>query len=130
MKSNLILLVDDDRNFVTTTKRVLKSSGFRVVTAHNSSQCYAQLKKHEPDLIILDIMLEKTGTGFEICRNVKQNAKTRSIPVIMLSAIDKAYPFKFSSASGDENWLPADEFLNKPIDAEDLILHIKRLLKS
>ncbi len=129
MKAKLILLVDDDHNFVTATKRVLKSSGFKVATAYNSEQCFAQLKKQLPDLILLDVMLEKTGTGFEVCRQIKHNNKTKAIPIIMLSAIDKVYPFKFASASGDENWLPAEEFLNKPIEADTLIEHIKKQLK-
>ncbi len=128
MNPKLILLVDDDRNFVATTRRILKGKGFRVAAAHNTTECFEQIKKEKPDLVVLDIMLETTGTGFEICRRLKQQKKTAAIPVIVLSAIDKVFPFKFATSAGDESWLPADEFLNKPIEAHILIRHIKRLV--
>ncbi len=129
MKSKLILLVDDDRNLVATTKRVLQSSGYKVIIAYNSEQCYGQLKKKKPNLIILDIMMEKTGSGFDVCRKLKHNKKTKDIPVVIMSAIDKVHPFKFATATGDETWLPADGFLNKPVQADALIKEIKRLIK-
>ncbi len=129
MKPRLILLVDDDRNFVATTKRILKSKGFRVGAAHNTKQCFERTRKEKPDLIVLDIMLEKTDTGFDICRRLKRDKKTATVPIIVLSAIDKAFPFKFASSAGDESWLPADEFLNKPLEAKTLLKAVNRLLR-
>ncbi len=110
-------------------RRILTTNNFNVTVAYNSEQCFNRLKRKKPDLIILDIMMEKTGSGFDVCRKIKQNEETRNIPIIILSAIDRVHPFKFASVSGDEDWLPADIFLSKPIDARTLIQHIKRCLR-
>jgi len=130
MKKKLVLMVDDDPTFLEATKLVLQGSGYRVATALSPEECFNRLtKKDMPDLIILDVMMIRNDSGFDVCRELKRNPQTKDIPILMLTAVDQKYPtLNFAAAAGDESWLPVDDFLDKPVEAHILIEHVKKLL--
>ena len=80
MKS--ILVVDDERNIVDLLRLYLEKEGFAVIAAGDGEQALALQQRHEPDLVILDLMLPKRD-GFEVCREIRKRGDT---PVIMLTA--------------------------------------------
>lgn len=125
-----ILLVDDDPGFLDATASVLEGFGYRTRRAMSPKECFEETRKELPDLIILDVMMARMDSGFEVCRKVKADDKTRQIPILMLTAIDKKYPFNFGDAAGDLDWLPADDFLDKPVEAMELVKHVRKLLKE
>lgn len=129
-EQKLILLVDDDPSFLEATSTVLEGFGYRIKKAMNPEECFESLKKELPDLIILDVMMARLDSGFDVCRRIKADDRTKQIPILMLTAVDKKYPFDFGSAAGEADWLPVDEFLDKPIEAMELVEHVRKLLKE
>ena len=125
-----ILLVDDDPSFLEATSNVLESFGYQTRRAMSLKACFDELQKELPDLMILDVMMARMDTGFEISRKVKADDKTRQIPILMLTAVDKKYPFDFGDSAGEPDWLPVDDFLDKPVEAMELVKHVRKLLKE
>lgn len=123
-----ILIVDDDIDFVDATKIVLEKSGYVVDTCLSAEACLETLKVSTPDLIIMDVMMETDHSGFDLCREIKRNLKTKDIPVLMLTAVDEKYPMNFGSAAGDESWLPVEGYIDKPVEASVLVERINKLL--
>jgi len=123
-----ILLVDDDPNFLDATCSVLDSFGYKTARAMSPKECFDYLKDNKPDLVILDVMMARLDSGFEMCRKLKADVKTESIPILMLTAVDKKYPFDFGKSAGDPDWLPVNDFLDKPVDAMELVEHVRKLL--
>lgn len=106
-----ILVVDDDEGIVEVIQIVLEGEGYAVRTATNGAGLH-DLTDDLPDLILLDVLLSGDD-GRDICKALKSNPMTRSIPVIMLSAHSDAS--KVADAGG------ADDFLEKPFDVDKLI---------
>ncbi|MFV2040642.1 MAG: response regulator, partial [Candidatus Hydrothermarchaeales archaeon] len=79
-----ILLVDDEPEIMATTKIVLERAGYRVIEAESGAECLEKLKKKQPDLILLDVMLPDES-GWDVCRKIKKDGKTRDIPVVMFT---------------------------------------------
>ncbi len=125
-----ILFVDDDPNFLEATSTVLESFGYKVIKAMNPGECFDELEKGLPDLVILDVMMVRLDSGFDCCRKLKTDEKTKHIPILMLTAIDKKYPFDFAEVAGEPDWLPVDDFMDKPVEAKELIEHVRALLKE
>lgn len=123
-----ILIVDDDVDFVEATKIVLEKSGYHVETCLSADACLQKLKTIDPDLIIMDVMMETDHSGFDLCREIKRNLKTKEIPILMLTAVEEKYPMNFGGAAGDETWLPVDAYIDKPVEAGVLLDRINKLL--
>ncbi len=118
MASKKVLLVDDDRDFVDANRLVLESRGYEVFSAHDSEAGREKALEVEPDLIVLDVMMETHEAGFVLARWLRGNEATAGIPIIMLTGVNQQYPLKFGK---DDIWLPVDEFLEKPIEPDTLL---------
>lgn len=116
-----ILIVDDDPELLEAIDLSLTFSGFQVRPLLGSENILPMIDDFEPDLIILDYIL-KGITGGEVCRQLKTNSATKSIPVIMLSA----YPGG-GSVIKDVGY---DAFISKPLDIEFLVAKINHFLNS
>lgn len=123
-----ILVVDDDVNFVAVMKPVLQSKGYNVDAAHNKAEAMKKLEGFTPDLILLDIMMEKLTDGFDICYKLKHDPQTKKIPVLAVSSITAETGFKVSSAVEGE-YFEADDFLQKPVEPLTLLGRIEKLLE-
>ena len=120
-----LLIIDDDPDFIQVARVVLEKNNMEVLSALNSKDGFKIMADSPPDLIVLDVMLKEKKDGFEICREIKSKSEFSHIPILMLTSINEYYPFDFKS---DENWLPCDGFLDKPIDPEVLLGRIYNLL--
>lgn len=127
-EQEVILIVDDDQDFIEATTIVLEKSGYSVETCLSAKECIAKLKSLKPDLIVCDVMMETDHSGFDLCREIKRTTDTKDIPILMLTAVDQKYSLNFSQAAGDEAWLPVDDFIDKPVEASVLVERIKKLL--
>ncbi len=120
---NTVLIVEDTMTDLAIMKGCFQQSGWSVVTANSGEEASKQLSSQVPDLIVLDVILPDRS-GFEICRDLKKDPKTKQVPVIICSTkntdVDKMWG----------NMLGADAYLSKPVQAEDLQQAIKRLVKS
>ncbi len=116
-----ILIVDDNDDIITTYRVVLDRMGFEVAVARNGIECLEMIGEVEPDLVLLDVLLPGLS-GSEVCRSIKDTARTTDIPVIAITASVSGETRKRMSEVG------ADDFLLKPIDVSDINRVIKRFL--
>ena len=122
-----ILIVDDDPAFVEATTAILKSGSYKVEAAYDKEEAMEKIKKEEPDLILLDVMMQRLDDGFTICYKLKHDPELKKIPVLMITGVTKKTGFKFSPES-DGEYLEADDYVDKPIKAADLLKRVKKLL--
>lgn len=128
--NNKVLIIDDDEDFIESTKVVLESKGYIICSALNKKEGLKRIEKDSPDMIIMDVMMDKMCDGFDLTREIKNNDKYKDIPILMLTAVEQKTGFKFSEAAGDDAWLPVDDFSTKPIKPEDLIAKVEKLLSK
>lgn len=123
-----ILIVDDDLDFVQAISAVLESKSYRVVAAHNKEEAMERIKQERPDVILLDIMMDKLTDGFTICYKLKHDPGLKKIPVFAISAITERTGFKFSPKT-DGEYFEADDYAEKPIEPAELLARIENLLR-
>jgi CheY-like chemotaxis protein len=116
-----ILVVDDEEHIVMILKDSLEFSGFQVVTAYNGLEALERVEQDKPDLLVLDIGMPKLD-GWEVCRRLKAEEKTKNLPIIILTAYAQASDKRKGSELG------ADRFVTKPCDLTYLVEEINTLL--
>jgi len=126
-KKPRILLVDDDVDFIDLNKAVLENNGFDVVTAFSGREATDKVSFEQPDLIVLDLMLEKHDTGFAFAKALKANPLHQKIPILMLTAVAGETGYDFSQEL-DGYWMKTDDYASKPLLPEELIKRVTMLL--
>jgi len=129
MAKGKILIVDDDKDYSESLMLMLESYGYIVEQAYNIREGKASIINEKPQLIILDVMMEKMTDGFDLCRELKANPALNTIPILMLTAITDKTGIKYSLEE-DSEYLPADDYISKPISFSDLISKAERLIKA
>jgi CheY-like chemotaxis protein len=130
-----ILIVDDDRDLVASLAQVLKGSGYEVAAAYNGADGLKALLAERPDLVILDVMMETDTAGFEAADVIRSRRETskyrefRDMPIIILTAIDQVTNSRFSMDPSDSFLPGTNEFLTKPVDLDELLAKIGRVLR-
>jgi len=122
-----ILIVDDDPDFSTAIQKILSSANYDVDVAGNVKDGFQAIEDKIPDLILLDVMMEKYDDGFNMCYDLKHDDRYRGIPVIIITAVTEVTGLKFSPKT-DGEYLEADDYVQKPISAEALLDKVKRLI--
>ena len=117
-----LLVVDDEEKNIKLIKLPLKSEDYRLFGAPNGRECLEMVANISPDLILLDIMMPGID-GYETCRRLKQDEKTRMIPVLIVTALSEKQRLVKAMESG------ADDFLSKPVDKIELLVRVKSLLR-
>jgi DNA-binding response OmpR family regulator len=118
-----ILVVDDDVDVLRLMQDLLQARKYHVVTGRTGREALAKVREAVPDLVILDGMLPEVH-GFEICRQLKSSERFRHIPVIMVSAVHTGWRF----AADVKEKYGADDYLEKPFEAADLLRRVETLL--
>ena len=118
-----IMLVDDEPEILDLVAMRLKSWGYDVITAIDGENALTLLEKHAPDLILLDVMMPGKD-GYEICNEIKTDARTSKIPVVLFTA----KPEQKEKLKSNYDFIAADDYILKPFEPEDLLLKIKRLI--
>ena len=129
MGKKKILIIDDDVDFVDLNKAVLENSGFEVMTAFSGREGMDKVKFDAPDLILLDLMMEKYDTGFGFSKQIKADPRYSNIPILMISSVAGETGYDFSQDL-DGYWMKTDDFLNKPVPPEELIKRINILIEK
>ncbi|MBN2018885.1 MAG: response regulator [Sedimentisphaerales bacterium] len=122
MGKGRIEIIEDDRDIIEMIVYNLKEEGYQTITAFDGEKGIGLAKREKPDLIILDIMLPAID-GFEVCKVLKQQQSTASIPIIILSAKSR----ETDKVVGLE--LGADDYVTKPFSPRELLARIKAVLR-
>jgi Lrp/AsnC family transcriptional regulator for asnA, asnC and gidA len=122
-----VLIVDDDPDFVEITRIVLRNAGYAVLDAPDGDAGLAALRKHYPDLIILDVMMNSLLEGISTTWTIRADEDLRNTPILMVSSIADS---EFAEAFPTDEYVPVDNFLCKPIAPQQLLETIERLTKS
>ncbi|MBI5892401.1 MAG: response regulator [Deltaproteobacteria bacterium] len=122
-----ILLIDDDIDVVEAMKIVLESKGYQVLAAYDGGSGYKKAEAELPDLIILDVVMKTKDEGFQTSYRLKSNPHLSSIPILMLTSVGKESGFTFHPET-DEEYLPVDDFVEKPIKPKELLSKVEKLL--
>jgi CheY-like chemotaxis protein len=119
--SNLILLVDDSAVNNVLMQSILEDKGYTILAVSNGRDALKVLRQKQPDLIILDIMMPEMS-GFGVLESVKKYESTANIPVIMLTARNNQKDQERALSMG------ASDYVIKPIDIDDVIARVNRLV--
>ncbi len=131
MAKGKILLIDDDSDIRLANRLTLESAGYEVDEAPNSVTGLEKIKAERPDLIVLDVMMDSTTEGFQTALKLRspdpksEYADFADIPIIMLTAIHDTTSVRFAP---DADYLPVDNFVEKPVDPDALIQKVEALL--
>lgn len=121
-ENKVILLVDDDQDFIDSYTLVLAKEGFEVKSALRSDEGLALAKELKPDLIVLDVMMESADSGFDFARNIKEAGL--GIPIILSSSIANA-----AGAIFDLHELNVKVVIQKPVEFKEFVALVKKYSK-
>ncbi len=116
-----VLIVDDEPNIVISLEFLMKREGFQVFIANDGEAALQQIAAHEPDLVLLDVMMPKRN-GYEVCQQIRANAAWQNMKVIMLTAKGRDTEVAKGMAMG------ADAYMTKPFATKELVAQAKQLL--
>jgi putative two-component system response regulator len=117
-----VLVVDDNPDMVELMRELLASRGYDVVAVRDAAEAEAEVHRHPPDLVLSDVVMPGRS-GYELCRQLKEDPATRLIPFLLITGLsDREDKVKGIEAG-------ADDFLNKPIFPAELFARVKSLLK-
>ena len=119
-----VLIIDDDIDLVEAMRITLEGAGLSVIDAQDGQKGMDKIKKEKPDLIILDVMMGTQDEGFHIAYSLRNDPLTADLPIIMLTAIGQETGFAFNKEK-DGDFLPVNEFIEKPINPDKLIETVK-----
>ncbi len=122
-----ILIIDDDPDFLLAVQMVLEAHDFAVDTATTPEEGVSKVLDTEPDLVILDVMMPMGYEGFDVAREIREKHGLVDLPIVILTSVHstKKVPYRFAP---DEEYLPVDVFLDKPIEPEQLVETVQETL--
>ncbi len=124
-----IEIIDDDVELAENFSLVLKKEGHTVSIRDQAEGALEELLQNKPDLLILDVMFpENPAGGFDLARKIKQTEEIKDLPVILLTAINQEFPMDFSARDIDRDWMPVQDFIEKPINIPTLIEKVNEML--
>jgi CheY-like chemotaxis protein len=128
-----ILMIDDDPDVVLAIRIPLESAGHKFYSASDGTEGLAKVKELNPDLIILDVMMETATEGFQTSLKLRDRSPGaefeayRHVPILMLTSVHTTTPLRFAP---DKDYLPVNEFLEKSATPEQVLAGVERLLQS
>ena len=128
-KNKTILVVDDDPDFREREQERIEAEGFKVLSASTAAEAERMLKQVTPDLMVVDLMMERMDSGFTLCYRAKKMLP--EMPIIMVSAVRATTGIAFhADTPAERSWIKADAFLSKPVRFEQLVAEIDLLLSN
>lgn len=125
-----ILIIDDDPDLVLAARMPLEQAGYQVFSAGTQDEGLAAVDTVQPDLIVLDVMMDTHTAGFQLAQKLHgagADPAHKAIPILMVTAVHQTTPLRFTP---DEDYLPVDAFIEKPIDPRTLLAQVSSLLRQ
>jgi DNA-binding response OmpR family regulator len=122
MNPSRILIADDNMQNCELLEAYLADEAYEIEMAYDGQETLSKVRDFEPDLILLDIMMPKLS-GYEVCQRLRKNPETKSIPILMVTALNEIGDIEKAVQAG------ADDFLTKPINRIELSVRVRSLLR-
>src|SRR3954470_260603 len=122
LPQSTVLIVDDNAQNVELLQAFLESLPVKLVTAYDGIEALEKVKEHNPDLILLDIMMPRMS-GFGVCERLKKDPATKDIQILMVTALNELGDIERASEVG------TDDFVSKPVNKFELLTRVKSLLR-
>lgn len=127
-----ILMIDDDANLVAVFKLVFEQLGYRFESAGSASEGLAAIERVEPDLVILDVIMEDFVAGFRVVSELRAEPGSRyarfaSVPIVMLTSVTSKTQLDFAERVGTA-LLPVDAFVEKPVKPAEMLATVEAVL--
>jgi CheY-like chemotaxis protein len=120
-----VLVVDDDPDFVQIIRLILEAEGYQVFEAADGKQALEAMRQNKPDLTLLDVMMSTRLEGVDICREIRADPDLKDVPIVMISSIATS---EYASEFPDEEHIPIDTWISKPIQPTVLLKVVKRFV--
>ena len=128
MSAPIILIVDDDPDFVEITKAILETKQYQVRSAQDPDEGFARLEEEIPDLLILDIMMGRGAGGFVLARKIRKDSRFDHMPILMLTSMTEQTGFNFPGEPISEKFLPVDDYIEKGIEPHVFLEKVEQQL--
>ena len=122
LPQSTVLIVDDNPQNVELLQAYLESLPLKIITAGDGIDALRKVQEHSPDLILLDIMMPHMS-GFQVCKTLKGDPKTKDIQILMVTALNELGDIEQASECG------TDDFVSKPVNKFELLTRVKSLLR-
>jgi CheY-like chemotaxis protein len=128
-QKSVIMLVDDDIDFLEMNKHILETRGYRVLCYSDPQDALENMAKEKPNLVITDLMMKTLNSGFSFSQKIKENPRFTDIPVIIVTAVGSQLGYDFNPHTPEElEAMYADAYFEKPIAPEAFIAKVEELL--
>ncbi len=133
MAKKKILMIDDDQDFLEVTGAVLEANGYEFVGVTSGQEALEKLPEVAPDAVILDVMMEDETAGFRVLNAIRMApddsplAKFKDVPLLMLTGAQQKLKVQLEEKAGTP-LLPTDAFLSKPVQPQELLEQLNRIL--
>ena len=125
MAEATVLLIDDDEDFTASIRSLLEAEGYAVVTAASGREGLRKLAEVDPDVVLLDIMMESTTEGYAVSGAIKSGQ--RPIPIVMMSSVQNG-PAELFARSEELEMIRPDAYLTKPVDVGQFLETVRALV--
>jgi two-component system cell cycle response regulator len=122
LPQSTVLLVDDNPQNLELLQAFLEALPVKIITATDGLDALEKVQQQNPDLILLDVMMPRMS-GFQVCRKIKSDPKTRDIQILMVTALNELGDIEQASECG------TDDFVSKPVNKFELLTRVKSLLR-
>jgi CheY-like chemotaxis protein len=119
-----ILIVDDDPDFVETTRIVLEQHGHTTTSASSGDEALESIRTDTPDMIILDVIMSSILDGLNVSQELQQNPEYKDIPILMVTSIANT---DYAALFPTDEYVHISAFVTKPISPDQLMEHVNRL---
>lgn len=125
-----VLIIEDDQDAASAMQVTLEAQNLQASHIDNPDEGFQAAKKEKPDLIILDVMFgeKEQIRGFDYALKMKRDSELAPIPILMITAVNIRHKHFDFSPNTDGEYLPVDDFIDKPAQPEDLVKKVKNLL--
>lgn len=121
-----VLIIDDDPDFIAAVKIVLEKNDYKVLIEYTGEDGLRAVREKDPDIVLLDVMLPEKD-GYAVCKEIKEDEKTNSVPVILMTSVGtKLTEAEYAKAIAVTH--QADDYIEKPIDQKELLKRIRKFI--
>lgn len=126
--SKKVLIIDDDFDLVEAMRVTLEAADYEVIDAQDGNKGLEKLRAERPDLVLLDVMMAQIDEGFHVAYQIRNDESIKDTPIVILTAVGTQTGFHFDP-SKDEDFLPVDAYLEKPVNPQKLVDVVRQHVK-